>query len=250
MKRIYSVLFIVALCVQLTAAQEPVDLDIIARIREEGFQRSKIMPAVEHLADVYGPRLTSSPNLKRAQQWAMKQMLEWGLENVALEPWGEFGNGWEVESYSVEMTAPTYDRINAVPLAWSPATQGEINGTPVLVSIRSESDFAKYKGKLAGKIVLNGTAGGFDRFTAPGKRLTKEQLEKASSAIDPSGAGIDGGKSVAYQDEDKDWKEYLAQRWKVIDFLKEEGAAVVIQPSAFPYGVVRTAGYYRFAAEK
>ena len=250
MKRIFTLILMLTVGLQIVAAQEAVDSNVIARIREEGFQRSKVMPAVQHLTDVFGPRLTSSPNIKRAQQWTMSQMKRWGLENVALEPWGEFGNGWEAEAYSVEMTSPTYDRINAVPLAWSPGTAGLVTGTPILVSIRSAADFDKYKGKLSGKIVLNGSAGSFNRFAAPAKRFKKQELEKAASAIDPLGEGIDGGKSVAYKDEDKDWKRYLAQRREVIAFLKQEGVAVLLQPSGFPYGVVRASGYYETDGSK
>ncbi len=249
-KRFVSFVVLFALSAQMLAAQEPVDRAVIAKIKEEGFQHSKIMPAVEHLTDVFGPRLTSSPNIKKAQLWASGLMKDWGLENVAIEPWGEFGNGWETDGFSVEMTAPTYDRINAIPLAWSPPTNGVVSGTPLEVSIKSSADFAKYRGKLSGKIVMDGSTAGFDRFEAPAKRLKTEELEKSESAIDPFGEGIGGGKSPAFQDEDKDWQEYLAQRAQVIEFLKTEGAAVLIQPSAFPYGIVRAAGYYNTDGQK
>lgn len=242
-RKIVSVLLF-SLLAGVSIAQEPVDLKMVSRIREEGFQRSKAMSAVTELTDVYGPRLTASPNLRNAQQWAMSLMKDWGLENVAMEPWGEFGSGWETSGYSVEMTAPTYDRINAVPLAWSPPTNGVVSGTPVVVSIRSKSDFDKYRGKLKGKIVLNGRTGGFDRFQPPGKRLQKKELEKAEGAIDPLGEGIGGGNSVAYKEEDADWKQYLKKRREVIEFIRSEGVATLVQPSSFPYGVVRASGYY------
>ncbi len=245
MRKIAVVFLLFAISVQALVAQERIDESVVARIREEGFQNSKLMPAVQHLTDVFGPRLSNSPNLGKAQSWTMELMKKWGLENIVLEPWGEFGNGWELEGFSVEMLTPTYDRLNAMPLAWSPGTQGVVTGTPVLVSIRSSEDFGKYKGKLNGKIVLNGSVtGSFDRFAAPGKRLTDKELEKAASAVDPLGEGIGGGTSVAYKDEDADWKAFLARARDVINFLKSEGAAVVIQPSAFPYGIVRAAGFY------
>ncbi len=249
-RQVISLVALFAISAQLLSAQEPVDQAVVARIKEEGFQRSKIMPAVEHLTDVFGPRLTSSPNIKKAQQWAAVLMKDWGLENVSIEPWGEFGNGWETDGFSVEMTAPTYDRINAMPLAWSPPTNGIVSGTPIIVSIKSPADFAKYRGKLSGRIVMDGSISGFDRFEPPGKRLKDEELVKSAGAMDPFGEGIGGGKASSYQDEDKDWQEYLAQRTQIAEFLKSEGVAVLIQPSAFSYGIVRAAGYYNTDGEK
>jgi hypothetical protein len=250
-KRIGLVVLLVAIAnVQLATAQDAVDSRIVAKIRAEGFQRSKIMPAVQHLSDVFGPRLTNSPNIKKAQAWTSELMKKWGLENVSVDPWGEFGTGWEVERYSVEMTSPTYDRLNAMPLAWTPGTNGVVSGEPVLVNIRSSADFDKYRGKLSGKIVMNGEPGKSNKFLAPAKRLKDGDLKKSTSAIDPFGAGMDGGKAVAYQDEDKDWQKYLKQRREVIAFLKAEGVAVMLQPSAFPYGIVRASGFYETDRDK
>src|SRR5438132_9009259 len=72
-------------------SQEPVDLEAIYKIKEEGLQRSKVMEITSYLTDVYGPRLTGSPNIRAAGEWAVKEMQSWGLANAKLEPWGPFG---------------------------------------------------------------------------------------------------------------------------------------------------------------
>ena len=78
----------------------------MAKIREEGLQRSKVMETASYLTDVFGPRLTNSPNIKAAAQWTTKKMTEWGLTKVNLEPWGPFGRGWSNERMYVSMVKP------------------------------------------------------------------------------------------------------------------------------------------------
>ena len=132
MKKI-SVLFLLLSVsfVQITFAQERIDEAVVARIKAEGFQNSKAMETLQYLVDVFGPRLTASPNIRASQKWMVEKMTTYGLANARFEPWGTFGRGWSVESYSIEMLAPTYDRMTAVPLAWSPSTGGEISGEPL-----------------------------------------------------------------------------------------------------------------------
>ena len=98
----YKQLSITALLAGLTVspalaqmAQERVDLDAVSRIREEGLERSQIEALAHHLTDVIGPRLTGSPGMRRANEWTAEMYREWGLSNVQIEPWGEFGQGWE-----------------------------------------------------------------------------------------------------------------------------------------------------------
>src|SRR4051812_14468153 len=167
------------------------------------------MDTLGYFTDVFGPRLTNSPNLKAAQIWTRDKMTSWGLQNSQLEPWGDWGHGWSVERFSAEMLAPTYDRLNAYPLAWSPGTNGVISGSPVLVSIRSKADFDKYRGKLKGVIVMNGRADlpkPESRFATPSTRFTDEELDKASKATDPAADdGINGGGVGSYVEEERDW---------------------------------------------
>ncbi|RZK13411.1 MAG: M20/M25/M40 family metallo-hydrolase, partial [Pedobacter sp.] len=107
-----------------------------------------------NLTDVSGPRLSNSPGLKRAQEWAIKQLTEWGLKNAHLEAWGTFGKGWQVDKYYAATTAPFYHPIIASPKAWTPGTNGPIKSEVILIKADSVADLAKYKGKLAGKIIM------------------------------------------------------------------------------------------------
>jgi len=109
MKRMFApALFAVAAMSSLALAVEPVDHDAIARIRAEAFNNSQVMDMVWHMTDLHGPRLTGSPEHKRAQEWARDTLAEHGLQNARLEPWGEFGRGWSFQKVAVELTHPTY----------------------------------------------------------------------------------------------------------------------------------------------
>jgi hypothetical protein len=103
-----------------------VDDAISAKIRQESEQHSQIMRTLHYLADVYGPRLTGSPNHKAAAEWAVKQMTQWGFTNGHLEPW-DFGHpGWANEHLEVHMTAPVHDALVVEALSWTPGTNGTI----------------------------------------------------------------------------------------------------------------------------
>src|SRR6266571_9435735 len=136
------------------SATEKLDLDAIYRIKEEGLQRSKVMEIESYLTDVYGPRLTGSPNTKEAADWAKKTMKEWGLANVHLETW-PFGRGWQNQLFlAMAMTPRAYPLIG-YPKAWTPGTNGTITGEAIIAVIDDEKDFDTYRGKLRGKFVLS-----------------------------------------------------------------------------------------------
>src|ERR1051326_5360158 len=97
LKRVLSSLAAFMLAAALHAsAQEKVDLDMIGKIRYEGFRNSKIMEIASGLMDQIGQRLTGSPNVKRANEWTRDKLKEFGLANSHLEAWGPFGRGWEI----------------------------------------------------------------------------------------------------------------------------------------------------------
>jgi hypothetical protein len=103
------------------------DPQINDRIRQEEAAHSEVMRTLHFLTDIYGPRLTGSPNHKAAAEWAVKRMTEWGLRNGHLEPW-EFGHpGWVNEHLEVHATAPFKDALVAEVLAWTPGTQGTVH---------------------------------------------------------------------------------------------------------------------------
>ncbi|HEY2391606.1 MAG TPA: M20/M25/M40 family metallo-hydrolase [Candidatus Angelobacter sp.] len=156
-KRLISCFAVVTLAAALQcSAQEKADLDAITKIRYEGFHNSKIMEIASGLMDEIGPRLTGSPNMKKANDWTRDKLKEFGLVNSHLEPWGPFGRGWSNEYINVRMTSPDVATLIAYSKAWTPGTDGVVKGKVVRVNITSLQDIEKYRGKLAGKIVLYG----------------------------------------------------------------------------------------------
>ena len=141
----------------LDAARPNVDrpnLDAIAKINEEANARSQIMDVLSFLTDVYGPRLTGSPNLRAAADYAATKLTEWGIHDPRLEPWGPFGRGWTNERFSAHVVEPQAYPLIGYPLAWTPGTPGTITGEAVVVTMTSESDFDAWRGKLKGAFVF------------------------------------------------------------------------------------------------
>jgi len=170
----------------LLAADAP-DLLMINRIKNEAFHNSKVMEHAFYLTDVYGPRLTGSPNLQAAGEWAIKQMNEWGLKNTALEKWGPFGRGWTCTYFSAHLKEPEYAPLIGFPRPWSLGTNGVVSGTPVLAIIEREEDIEKWKGKLQGKIVLLNAPRQLAISTNPlGRRYSDAELTQEGMAPDPS----------------------------------------------------------------
>ena len=138
------------------AQQEKIDWEMITRIRYEGFRNSKVMELASGLMDGIGPRLTGSPNMKRANEWTREQLTSFGLVNAHLESWGPFGRGWAQDYVNVRMISPDVAPLIAYAKAWTPGTNGVITGKCVRVKIDEKKDFDKYRGKLAGLIVIFG----------------------------------------------------------------------------------------------
>ena len=100
--------------------------DMLSRIRKEAMERSQIMKTMHMFTDVYGPRLTGSPNHKAAAEWAVKQMTAWGLENAHLEPWDFKHPGWLNERLTAHLISPVKDPLVCEVLAWTPSTKGTV----------------------------------------------------------------------------------------------------------------------------
>jgi hypothetical protein len=151
---------LLAFCLALSAlplpAEEHVDLEMVTRIRQDGFRNSSVMQLASELMDGIGPRLTGSTNLKLAEEWARQKFTAWGLANAHLESWGPFGRGWEYEKSSVRMIAPDHAELLALPEAWTPGTAGPIRGPAIYVRAPTKEDLEKYRGKVAGRIVFFG----------------------------------------------------------------------------------------------
>jgi hypothetical protein len=159
--------------------KEKLDLETISRIRYEGFHNSHVMEYATGLMDSIGERLTGSPNMKRANEWTREQLAAMGLSNAHLEAWGPFGRGWANQYVNVRMTSPDIATLLAYPKAWTPGTNGVITGKCIRATIDKKEDFEKYKGKLAGMIVILGADADVKPITeAPYKRLSAEDLAK------------------------------------------------------------------------
>ncbi len=174
-----AVLLLVTFSLAPLWSQEKLDLETISRIRYEGFRDSKIMEFASGLMDSIGERLTGSPNMKRANEWTRDQFTAMGLSNPHLEPWGPFGRGWANQYVNVRMTSPDVVTLLAYPKAWTPGTNGVIQGKCVRATIDDKKDFDKYKGKLAGMIVILGPDADVKPIAEPPyKRLSDEDLAK------------------------------------------------------------------------
>jgi hypothetical protein len=200
-RRVTTAVLSLALIAPL-AAQPPAAGDINARIRQEENSHSQIMRTLHMLADVYGPRVTGSPSLKAAGEWAIQQMQAWGLTNGHLEPW-DFGHpGWVNERFSAHITAPVKDQLTCEVLAWTPGTDGTVTAqayqlpmpdrpTPAQLSSFLEGE----KQKVKGRIVLVGKPAVVPvNITPPAKRRTDEDVRAQYDPDNPNaGRGGRGG---------------------------------------------------------
>ncbi|MGB8595357.1 MAG: M20/M25/M40 family metallo-hydrolase [Candidatus Sulfotelmatobacter sp.] len=176
--RLVCLLVVMAPVVTLWS-QEKVDLETTGRIRYEGFHNSKVMDYATGLMDSIGERLTGSPNMRRANEWTRDQLTAMGLSNAHLEPWGPFGRGWANQYVNVRMTSPDVVTLLAYPKAWTPGTNGVVQGKCIRATIDEKKDFDKYKGKLAGMIVILGADPDVKPITeAPYKRMSDDDLAK------------------------------------------------------------------------
>ncbi|HMD00279.1 MAG TPA: hypothetical protein VKH37_09000, partial [Ferruginibacter sp.] len=156
MKR--SLLFAIAtLCSTSFLYAQSDNTEATNKIRNEGLRNSHVMDIAWHLTETGGPRLTNSPGFFRAANWAKSEMEKMGLVNVALEPWGDFGQGWEQTRCYVAMTSPYYFPIVAIPRAWTGSTPGRkiMSSDVILINAKDSAElYQNYSGKIKGKIVM------------------------------------------------------------------------------------------------
>ena len=204
-------------------ANETLDYNMYQAIRNEGLAHSHVMEYASALMDGIGPRLTGSPNLKHANQWTRDQFTTMGCKNAHLEDWGEFGMGWRQLNTWLRMTAPDTAVFIAQALPWSPPSHGAIGGRAFWIDVKEEKDLDKYKGKLAGKVVLFGEM----REVKPVEKPLSERKDDADL------------KKIAefpihHEDYDKDFQEFVRKlefKEKVGQFLAAEHAIAVVIPS-------------------
>ena len=215
---------------QTSATQVPAPdpNDPIARIRDEGMNRSQVMQTLSYLSDVIGPRLTASPGMKRANDWTRDQLTKWGLQNAHLEAWGPFGRGWTLKRFSAQVSEPTAFPVIAYPKAWSPGI-APLTADVVYVDARSEADLEKYRGKLKGKIVLTSPTREVPAHFDPlGTRLNEKDLLTLADAPEPRQTGPG---RANFGNATSAFRTALLFTNVKMRFFDQEGAAVLIDPS-------------------
>ncbi len=157
----------------------------IAKIFDEGLNRSEVMVSAHELLDRIGARLSNSPQMRQAETWAVTKFTGWGLKNVRKEGF-EFGRGWSINSSSVTMVAPRSIRLTAIPIAWTPSTNGTLQSQVIVAPISKKAHFDKWRGKLAGKIVMISLPGTGDEPTRPVfRRLAGEDFSRLDQFRQP-----------------------------------------------------------------
>src|SRR5271166_6152266 len=227
MKHKFALAAAAALCAaaSLAFSQETVDLSVIHRIKAEAFENSQVMDHIFYL--------TGSHGYKEAGDWVVSRLKEYGLANVQEEPWGPFGRGWTYSRFAGHMIAPQYQPLIGAPLAWTPGTNGAVQGEAIYAPIATEADLEKFKGKLRGKVVLIMPLKTINMIMEPpGHRLTDTELEARAQMTDPArlaglGAGLFAGPGGQPPPEERERRTQF--RRKMNQFLKDEGALVVLQ---------------------
>jgi len=244
-------------CLPAFAQEEPVNREMAEKIREESYRRSQVMQTAFYLSDVIGPRLSGSAGLARANEWTRARLAAWGLQSAAIEPWGSFGQGWEIGKSYVALRAPYYQALIGTPKAWTPGTNGPVAGPVVLVAPAREEDFAQYAGKLRGKIVLLRSPWEVTTaFTPEAVRFTDAELAQLSTTAE----AVPGGGVPAEAREAARTARTLRQQFA--RFLAGEGAALVLsngggkhgthfttKPASFATGAPRAVPEIQLAAE-
>lgn len=207
----------------------------------EGRGGSQVMNTMYNLTDRYGPRLVNSPQFKRAGEWAVKQLTDWGMSNAHLEKWSTAGGrggaipSWEITGYSGAMVEPTYMPIIGYPQAWSGGTNGPLTGEAMMATIQSPDDFEKWKGKLKGKIILTAPLLELAFPTMPlAHRYSDEELKELEPEEFPvpgaGGRGGRGGPPNAFATMTPEERQAFPE--KLNKFLTDEGVLMTITGSA------------------
>ena len=182
-------MFLFFLPLWLMSQSENVDLSMIYKIKQEGLKNSSIEDLAFWFTDFAGPRLTGSTGGNKANELAKKKMEELGFQNVRIEAARDFSRGgWDNLKTYAAMTAPYYANFACNPIAWTGSTNGAVKGAVVLLDATTEADLEKYKGKLAGKIILMPSTSAYTLSFEPlASRYTDEQLKELSMATTSQG---------------------------------------------------------------
>jgi hypothetical protein len=231
-----------ALLASPLAAQEKVDTAAITRIKAEEARGSQVMEIASWLTDVFGARLTGSPNAKAAGDWTVKKLGEWGMVNAKMESWGPFGRGWSNEKIVAQVVSPRPFPIIAYPAAWTPGTNGAVKGEVALIKVDSLPDLERYRGKLRGKIVFSQPPRDSvpPHFAADASRLDDAALAKLADAPFTPDAPRGGGPNAASANNPQAARFRAQQEVQraLATFLADEGVLAVVTPGRGDDGTV------------
>ncbi|MCJ7581736.1 MAG: M20/M25/M40 family metallo-hydrolase [Candidatus Aminicenantes bacterium] len=214
------------------ALNEPPE-DMVAKIREEGFQNSQVMDIVGYMTDVLGARLTLSEDMKRAQIWAKNKMGEIGLVNTVIEPFMDYGVTWDNEYFSIHMREPDYQPMVGFPLSHTPSTNGKITSSALIVEIKTKKDLDRFRGKISGKVVLSTPPADIDleQMAQATPRRSPEEMKKMEELVIPQPQR----RTIPQAPPNPD----LLKSTEIIEFYKSEGVLAVLECRSGKPGLVR-----------
>lgn len=224
----YVVMGVIVLAVPAgrASSQEKIDSAAIAQIKSEEYNRSQVMDILSYLSDVYGPRLSWSPEYREAAEWTSSRLKEWGLENVHYEKWGPAGKGWTLKRFHAQAIEPREFPLIAYPKAWSPGTRGIVRGDAVYLDAKTEADLEKFHGKLKNAFVLMSDPRTLAaHFQAEGSREADSSLLKMANAGMPGAAQRRGGRDSSRMQQFLNEARFNAKK---VEFCQKEGAAVLV----------------------
>ncbi len=226
-------LLLSGLLVQAGEITLKVDLEMVAKIREEGLQRSQVADITSYMTDVLGARLTLSQDMKRAQAWAVEKMREIGLENVNIEPFMEYGVAWDNEYFSLHLLEPDYQPMVGFPLTHTPGTSGKIFCPVVIADIQTRADLEKLRGRLQGAAVLGTPPVVYDleRMAQATPRRSEEDLKQLEKDAIPR----DRRRGASPSPKNPD----LLKAEEKIEFFRSEGVLAVLECRSGRPGLVR-----------
>jgi carboxypeptidase Q len=189
---------------------------------------SELAANLGHLSDIIGPRLTGSAAVKRANDWTAGKMTAYGLSNVHLEPW-LLPEGWERGPALGRIIEPDNGRkLSLAALGWTPSTNGKVEGEVVIITATKASDLENYRGKLKGKIVLNGP---------PTQLVPIAEIEKSAGNATTPDKKADKDKTPPAS-----FEELFAFRKQLDIFLQQEGALAILSDAGKHLGLLYTGG--------
>src|SRR6185503_14897519 len=228
-----------------------IDPQTVNAIADQGFNHGEVVETAAYLADRIGGRMTNSPAMRKAEAWTQERFRAWGLANVRLQPF-DFGRGWWIERASVRMVEPRPLELKAIPIAWTPPTDGPLTAPIVVAPLRSVRDFAAWRGKLKGKIVLTSLpTAAQDETRAPFARLSDADLARLDTYREPSFNPESAAQQAVRASFRKQLDAFLAQEGALaaVSMSRSDGRLVHGEGSGYKVGQTPTVPAVELAAE-